>query len=123
MIFIDRSIPKSVADALKLVREDVLWLEDVFNHRAKETEWLPDVGRRGWIVISRDKKIRSRPGERRILEESNVGCFIIAQKQNPTRWQYLKLLAATLDRIEEVFNETPRPFIFKVDSAGKLTRV
>lgn len=123
MIFIDRSIPKSVAEALKKVRDDIVWLEDVFNHRTKETEWLPEVGQRGWIVISRDKKIRTRPGERRILQESNVGCFIVAQKQNPTRWQYLKLLAATLDRIEETYEATPRPFIYKIDSAGRLTHV
>ena len=32
MIFIDRSIPKGVADALKQVRSDVVWLEDVFPH-------------------------------------------------------------------------------------------
>jgi len=30
MIFIDRSIPKGVAEALKQVRDDVVWLEDVF---------------------------------------------------------------------------------------------
>ena len=32
MIFIDRSIPKGVADALKAVRDDVRWLEDEFRH-------------------------------------------------------------------------------------------
>jgi hypothetical protein len=123
MIFFDRSIPKSVAEALKKVRDDIIWLEDVFNHRTKETEWLAEAGRQGWIVISRDKKIRTRPGERRILQESNVGCFIVAQKQNLTKWQYLRLLAGALDKIEEAFGTTPRPFIYKIDAAGRLTLV
>lgn len=123
MIFIDRSIPKGVADALKAVREDVLWLEDRFPHDAKETEWIPDVGKEGWLVISRDKKIRTRPGERSALMEARVGAFIITQKQDLTRWDYLKLLTRTLDDMESVFETTDRPFVFGVGRTGTLTRI
>ncbi len=49
MIFIDRSIPKGVANALKAVRDDVKWLEDEFAHDARDTVWLPRVGARGWL--------------------------------------------------------------------------
>src|SRR3990172_10076825 len=106
MIFVDRSIPKGVAGALKQVRDDVRWLEDEFQHDTKETVWLPEIGRRGWLVVSRDKKIRTRPGERRALLEARVGCFILAQKQNLTRWDYLKLLTATLDEMLRLFAST-----------------
>ncbi|HEU4760528.1 MAG TPA: hypothetical protein VFT91_11195 [Dehalococcoidia bacterium] len=123
MIFIDRSIPKGVADALKAVRDDVRWLEDEFQHDAKETEWLPEIGKRGWLVISRDKKIRTRPGERRALVDAGVGCFILAQKQNLTRWDYLKLIAASLDEMEEAFASTRKPFIYTVGRTGQLGRV
>lgn len=123
MIFIDRSIPRGVAEAIKQVRDDVRWLEDEFPHNIKDPEWLPEVGKRGWLVISRDKKIRTRPGERRALMEANVGAFIVAQKQNPTRWEYLKLLARTLDEMEAVFARTDRPFIYTVSRGGDLRRV
>ena len=123
MIFIDRSIPRGVADALKQVRDDVLWLEDEFKHDTTETAWLGAVGARGWVVISRDKKIRSRPGERQALLDAEVGCFILTQKQPLTRWEYLKLLALTLDEIERLFLETNRPFIFGVGRTGKLSRI
>src|SRR5687767_13527362 len=65
MIFVDRSIPRGVANALKEVRADVVWLEDLFPHDVKDEDWLREAGRQGWLVISRDKKIRTRPGERR----------------------------------------------------------
>lgn len=123
MIFIDRSIPKGVAEALKKVRDDVLWFEDRFPHDAKDTTWLPVAGANEWLVIVRDKKIRTRPGERRMLMEGHVGCFIINQKRNLTRWGYLKLLTATLDKMEETFATMQRPFICKVDAAGKFTFV
>jgi len=118
MIFIDRSIPRGVAEALKQVRDDVRWLEDEFPHDAKETDWLPEIGRRGWLVISRDKKIRTRLRQRALVRDHGMGCFILQQKQDPTRWQYLKLLAANLDEWERVFASTPKPFMRLVDAAG-----
>ncbi len=123
MIFVDRSIPKGVAEALKKVRDDVRWLEDDFPHDTKETEWLPEVGRRDWLVISRDKKIRSRPGERRALIEAGVGCFLLTQKHPLTRWDYLKLIARALDDMLRIFEDTPRPFIYSVGRTGEFRRV
>ena len=123
MIFIDRSVPKGVATALKEVRDDVRWFEDAFEHDTKETAWLPEVGQRGWIVISRDKKIRTRPAERRALLEARAGCFILTQKQSLTRWDYLKLLAATLDEMISLFASTRRPFIFGVGRTGQFKRI
>src|SRR5215211_7769760 len=110
MIFIDRSIPKGVAEALKQVRDDVIWLEDKFPHDVTDAEWLREAGAQGWIVISRDKKIRSRPGERRALVENGVGCFSITQKQPLNKWGYLKLIVATLDEMERRFAATKKPF-------------
>ena len=118
MIFIDRSIPKGVAEALKAVRPDVFWLEDKFPHNTSELVWLPVAGQSDWLVILRDKKVRTRHGERAAIIKYNVGCFIIHQQKNPTRWDYFKLLAKTLDKMEEYFAMTPRPFIYKVDRLG-----
>ena len=97
MIFVDRSIPKSVAEALKAVRSDVSWLEDHFAHDTPDADWLAEAGRQRWLVVTRDKRIRTRPGERQSLLEHNVGCFCLTQKRDPTRWGYLKLLCLTLD--------------------------
>ena len=74
MIFIDRAIPRSVADALKAVRRgDVMWLEDRFPHDTKDEDWLPAVGDDGWLVVARDKKMRTRPGERDAIIKHSVG--------------------------------------------------
>jgi len=119
MIFLDRSIPRSVADALKLVRTgDIACLEDHFPHDTKDEDWLPIAGANGWLVITRDKKIRSRPRQRQLIQEHAVGCFIIAQKRDLTRWEYLRLLARSLDDFERLHRATSRPYLFVVDAAG-----
>ena len=121
MIFFDRSIPRGVAEAVKQVREDACWLEDVFEEGwIKDREWIPDVGARGWLVVSKDKKIRTRPEERRAVKENNVGCFILNYRQPLTRWEILKLVTSTLDEMEEKFANTPRPFMYLIDRNGRF---
>jgi len=51
VIFIDRSIPRGVAEAVKRMREDVVWLEDEFRHDVPDEEWLAVAGQRSWLVI------------------------------------------------------------------------
>lgn len=121
MIFFDRSIPRGVAEAVKQVREDACWLEDVFEEGwIKDREWIPEVGARGWLVISKDKKIRTRREERRAVKENNVGCFILNYKQPLNRWEILKLVTSTLDEMEEKFANTPRPFMYLIDRNGRF---
>ena len=123
MIFFDRSVPRGIVDALKYVRDDVRWLEDEFPHATPDPVWLREVGNRGWLVITRDKKIRSRPGEQRALLENSVGCFCLTQGRDPTRWQYLKLIVGTHDEMLERFERTPRPFLYGVGRTGKFTLI
>jgi hypothetical protein len=121
VIFFDRSVPRGVAEAVKQVREDACWLEDVFEEGwIKDREWIPEVGARGWLVITKDKKIRTRPEERRAIKENNVGCFILNYSQPLNRWEILKLVTSTLDEMEEKFANTPRPFLYLIDRNGRF---
>ena len=120
MIFIDRSIPKGVADALKQVRDDIIWLEDRFSHNTREPTWLREAGENSWLVVTRDNKIRTRPGERAAIIQHKVGCFCFTQKQPITRWGYLKLFALSLDEMEGIFSRTERPFIYGIGRTGTV---
>ena len=77
MIFVDASVPRSVADEIKKVRPDARWMGDLFRLDTKDTVWLLEAGQRRWLVITHDKKIRTRPGVRRAIMEHGVGCFIL----------------------------------------------
>lgn len=126
MIFIDRSIPRSVADALKAVRPDgdVAWLEDRFAHDTPDADWLSRAGDEGWLVVSRDKRIRHRPGLRNAAIQHGVGMFIFAQtSRDPTRWEYFKLMGQCLDEMERLFEVTPRPFIFLISQNGSFRQL
>jgi len=99
-----------------------MWLEDKYPHDTKDWDWLPDAGRNGWLVIARDKKIKTRPRERDAVLEHGVGMFVFNQKHDPTKWEYFKLLGACLDEMERIFDDVPRPFIYLIDRAGGLSQ-
>ncbi len=120
MIFIDRSVPRGVADAVKRVREGVLWLEDEFPHDVPDQEWLAAAGEKGWLVITHDRKVRTRPGERRAIMEHGVGCFILTYKQDLRKEEIVALIAENLEEMERRFEETPRPFIYTVSKNGQF---
>lgn len=124
MIFIDRSIPRGVAEQLRHICDDtVIFLDERFPPDTPDREWLAVAGREGWLVISRDKRIRRRPGEREAILENGVGCFILGWRKNLTRAAYLDVLAGSLDEMQALFAETPRPFIYVVNAAGTMRRV
>jgi PIN like domain len=74
--YCDASIPAPVAKALALVRDDILYPGrpgcPITTPATKDEVWLPIAGENDWIVLMRDKHIRTRPGERQKLTVSGV---------------------------------------------------
>lgn len=120
MIFVDASVPRSVADEIKRVRNDACWIGDVFPLDTKDPIWLREAGKQGWLVITRDKKIRTRPGERRAIAEHGVGCFILAYRQDLTKQEIAEIVLSALEDMEELFASTRRPFIYTVSKGGEF---
>ena len=46
---------------------------DTFGTGTQDVEWLPDVGARGWVLITKDKQIRRREIQLRALRQAGVG--------------------------------------------------
>lgn len=62
--FIDRSLGKyTVANALRANGANVEIHDDRFPVDAPDVVWLNEIGRFGWIVLSKDERIRRRSHE------------------------------------------------------------
>ena len=63
--YLDADIPVSVRRAIASCRDDVLYAggPDAPAVHAKDHESLPVAGAAGWIVVSRNKRIRYQPAE------------------------------------------------------------
>jgi predicted nuclease of predicted toxin-antitoxin system len=85
--FFDNDISHRIVNALKqLVPPDsheVVALRDIFPQNAKDTEWIPKVGEKEWVVVTRDANQRRRDAERKALRLHSVKIIYIRQSGKP----------------------------------------
>ncbi len=103
------------------LRENGLKVEVHVDHFApdcSDEDWLREVGRRGWVVLTRDKNIRRRPLELEAFRAAGNRVFVIATKKNLDRSQMGDLILRHLPRIKEILQGTAVPFIAGVTTSG-----
>ena len=122
--FLDASLPVAVRTAIAGVRNDVVYAggPNAPAENTKDPVWLTQAGAEDWIVVMRDKHIRTRPGERAALLNAQVRAFCMTDSGNATRWQVLELLVMRWRRIEQTATNVPGPYIYAV-TAGGVTRL
>ena len=120
VIFIDGNLPRSVADELKKIGKDAVAKLEIFEQDTKDPVWLRKVGEEGWLGITRDAHIRSRPGEVRAIVKHKVGCFILTYKQDIKREGIIKIVLDNIEEMEEKFRTTPKPFLYTVTKDGEF---
>ncbi len=78
--FVDRSLGRGiVVYTLRAAGEFVHAHDDHFAQNTPDAEWLIEVGRRGWVVLTKDKNIRSNQLEHVALVRANVACFMLGR--------------------------------------------
>lgn len=93
---------------------------DHFSEAAADDEWLPEVGRRGWIVITKDKAIRHREAEITALKRAGVAAFVLTAK-GLTGPQNGDVLVRALPRMLRFIIGNRPPFIASVSASARLT--
>jgi hypothetical protein len=120
VIFIDGNLPRSVADELKKIGKDAVAKIEIFEQDTKDPVWLRKVGEEGWLGITRDAHIRSRPGEVRAIVEHKVGCFILTYRQDMKRAGIIQIVLDNIEEMEKKFRTTPKPFLYTVTKDGEF---
>lgn len=123
VFFVDRSLGKKfVPEALRATGAQVEIHDTHFEPDAEDTEWLATAGARDWVVLSKDDMIRRRSHEVEALRQASVRAFLLtsAKLDGPRMAALFGKLALKMARLAI---NTPAPFVFAVNSAGKLTRI
>jgi len=93
--------------------------DDVFPPGTHDAVWLPHVGRNGWVVLTKDHRIRYRTGEREALLRANVRAFVL-RSGNLTGQQMAEAFLRALPRIERLLRDRAAPFIAGVWAEGRV---
>ena len=95
VFFVDRSLGnRYVPDALRAAGARVEIHESHFADEAEDVDWLSEVGRRGWIVLTKDDRIRYRTHEVAAIERAGVRAFVLTTAR--TRGSDMATLFATV---------------------------
>jgi hypothetical protein len=118
--FVDRCVgARQVPEALRAVGARVEVHDDHFARDAPDEVWLPEVGRRGWVVLTRDARIRWRPAERLAFERAGVGVFVVTAGQM-TGPDLAALVARLLPRMTRLVERLARPFLVTISASGNM---
>jgi len=110
--FTDRDLGKQFGEILKAGGLTVERHSGHFAPDAPDEEWLAEVSKRGWIVLTHDRRIRYKPNERDAVMRRGVGLLVIIGKAPFP--DLARAFVATLPRIENFLASHDPPFIAKV---------
>ncbi|MCZ2390058.1 MAG: hypothetical protein LC113_03150 [Acidobacteria bacterium] len=109
-IFIDRALGRRIAEPLRQAGAIVHLHDDYFAQGVEDAVWLTEVGRRGWVVLTKDQRIRYRTLEREALRNAGIKAFIFMSGNVPFQVM-AEAIAKALPRIEKFALSHKAPFI------------
>ena len=110
--FTDRDLGKRFPEILRSGGLTVERHADHFAPGAPDEEWLETVGKRGWIALTHDRRIRYKPNERNAVMRHGVALLVIVGAAPFPELAHA--FVATAQRVERFLLAHEPPFIAKV---------
>ena len=121
VFFIDRSLGVEPLRAELIKCGLVVEIHDDHFARAEEDRiWLRTIGERGWVVLTKDQRLRYRPLEIAALRASNARVFVLTAG-NLRGIEIAAVFVKALPRIHRVLSSTPGPFLARVSQSAAVT--
>ncbi len=120
IFFVDRCLGKQpILEKLRSTGVTVEAHDDHFPQNAQDVHWLPVIGARGWVILTKDARIARNSLERRAVAYAGIKMFTLALQQlsgEETALAFHRALSGMLKFVEK----NPAPFIAKVFKDGKV---
>jgi predicted nuclease of predicted toxin-antitoxin system len=121
VFFIDRSLGVEPIRA-ELIREGLVVEihDDHFVRDEEDRVWLRAVGERGWVVLTKDQRLRYRPLEIAALRASNARVFVLTAG-NLRGGEIAAAFVTALPRMQRILRSHTGSFVARVSQAGHVT--
>ena len=117
--FIDRCLGKKLANVLREQGISVEIHDDHFAKDAPDVAWLPEVGSRGWVVLTKDERIAKRNLERLAVASAGIKMFVLVS-QNLSGSDTAAAFTKAIPAMERFIQNLSAPFIAKVYRDGRV---
>jgi hypothetical protein len=122
VFFLDENHHRNKA-LLQVFEEQNIIVEKHHNHfetGARDEDWLPIVGQRGWILLTSDTRIRYRYSELAQVIEHRVRMFCFSSN-NQAASAMAATLRSALPHMLQFLTQNEPPFFASIDKSGKVT--
>lgn len=121
VFFIDRSLGvEPIRTELVNVGLHIEIHDDHFARDEDDSVWLSAVGLRGWVILTKDQRLRYRPLEIAALRASRARVFVLTAG-NLRGSEIAAVMVRALPRILRILKSNPGPFVARVSSSGHVT--
>ena len=115
--FVDRCLGNGVGVALQEAGLNIEFHSKHFAENADDETWLSEVGKRGWIVLTKDKAIAKKPVELQAVKAANI-CMFVLSRANMTGEQMANAFVSNRINMGRFIKNHPPPFIARVSTNG-----
>ena len=120
VFFIDRSL--GIEPIRTKLLDSGLAVEIHDDHFARDEEdrvWLRKVGEQGWVVFTKDQRLRYRPLEIASLRASKARVFVLTAG-NLRGVEIAAVFEGALPKIIRILHSRPGPFIASISQSGAV---
>lgn len=120
IFFIDRCLGnKLIVETLRAADVRVEIHDDHFSKNTQDVDWIPEIGRRGWIILTKDARIGKNQIERLAVANARVRMFVLVS-QNLSGADMANIFVTAIPTMEKFITHNLAPFIAKVERDGKV---
>jgi hypothetical protein len=88
----------------------------------KDPDWIPRVAAKGWLIITRDRRIQEKLAEINAVRTCGAKMVNFASQDAGSTWGQLEVFMSRWREIEALIDE-PGPFIYIASRTGKLRAI
>ena len=99
----------------EILRGAGVTLETLSEHYAlgiRDTDWIPSVAQRGWVIITHDRDIRYNQRERDAVMQHGGRAIII--RASGTRAEIAQIFVGLREQVTNFLRQNPAPFIARL---------
>ena len=120
VFFTDANLGRRIVpDALRAAGEEVKVHDDSFKAGTNDSVWLREAGQQGWIVLTKDSRIRYRRNEMEALLSSGARSFVLVSSNLPGS-EMAKIFVSALPAMKKLCAKQAAPFIAHIHHDGKV---
>jgi hypothetical protein len=123
VFYLDEAIySKVLVEAIRASHATVRHAGDAFPFGTPDAIWLSEAGKRKWVVLTRDQRIRHRRLEIESLVAAGVAAFAFTAGQ-ATALETAQAIVPLIAKMANMAVSEPKPFLYTFGISRHLSRV